>query len=70
VDTTKLDRVTLRYLEHLARVHIDDHAQLKTEAEAIAWSEHGEAICDAVDAFRKIVKPDPIAEALRRGFRR
>ena len=70
MDFAKLDYVTLKYLEYQARVHIAAHDSIKTEAEAIEWADRGEALADAVDFFRAIVKPDPIAAAIKRGMAR
>ena len=70
MDFAKLDYVTLKYLEYQARVHIAAHDNLKTEAEAIEWADTGESLADAIDAFRAIVKPDPIATAIKRGMAR
>ena len=70
MDLAKLDRVTLRYLEYMARQHIAAHGSIKTEAEAIEWADRGESLADAIEGFRKLVMPDPIAERLRRGLRR
>lgn len=53
----KLDRVTLLYLEHLARQHIRTHQDLKDEAQAARWAECGETLVDAVEAWRQVVRP-------------
>jgi len=66
----KLDRVTLAYLEHLGRLHLDARNRIKTVEEADAWVEHGERLADAIEAFRKLVRPDPLRERIERGFRR
>ena len=70
MDLAKLDYVTLKYLEYQARVHIAAHDSIKTEAGAIEWADRGERLADAVDFFRAIVKPDPIAAAIKRGMAR
>lgn len=65
-----LDRVTLRILEGMAQEHIRKHAALQNEREAIEWAERGEKLADAVEAFRALVRPDPIAREIARGLRR
>jgi len=66
----KLDRVTLAYLEHLGRLHLDARKRLETIDQADAWVEHGERLADAIEAFRKLVRPDPIRARIEQGLRR
>lgn len=67
---TQLDRTTLAVLEGLARQHIATYVTVQNEREAIEWADRGERLADAVESFRRLVKPDAVAAAIRRGMAR
>lgn len=67
----QLDRVTVRYLEALAREHSAAYPGTKApDAELIAWAERGETLIEAVEAWRKLAGPDIVANTIRRGLAR